>query len=160
MLAAMSSDDLNHASRWIAASPEAVYRAFTEPGELVEWLPPGEMTGRIHTFDGRIGGGYEMSLYYPSDERAARGKTTAREDRVRVRFVELQPPTRLVEAVTFVSDDPALQGEMTMAIALAPREGGTDVAMEFRDLPPGLRPEDNAEGARLSLAQLAHRLEG
>jgi hypothetical protein len=33
------------------------------------------------------------------------------------------------------------------------------VTLLFENLPPGLRPEDNDEGARLSLAQLARRFE-
>ncbi|HEV7992355.1 MAG TPA: hypothetical protein VGP25_11065 [Gemmatimonadaceae bacterium] len=36
---------------------------------------------------------------------------------------------------------------------------GTEVTMPFEHLPGGLRPEDNDEGARLSLAQLARRFE-
>jgi hypothetical protein len=28
-----------------------------DPSELVAWLPPGGMTGVIHDFDGRVGGG-------------------------------------------------------------------------------------------------------
>ena len=58
-----------------------------DPVQLVEWLPPGEMTGRLHEFDGRAGGGYRMSLFYPPSEGTHRGKTTAREDMVSVRFV-------------------------------------------------------------------------
>ena len=37
--------------------------------------------------------------------------------------------------------------------------GGTEVTLAFDDIPPGVRPEDNDEGARLSLAQLARRYE-
>ena len=37
--------------------------------------------------------------------------------------------------------------------------GGTEVTLAFDDIPPGIRPEDNDEGAHLSLAQLARRYE-
>jgi hypothetical protein len=37
--------------------------------------------------------------------------------------------------------------------------GGTEVTMSFENLPPGLRPEDNEAGSRLSLEQLACRFE-
>ena len=131
-------------TRVIRATPEELYGAFLDPAALVAWLPPAGMTGRMHTCDARVGGGYEMSLYYPPDERSFRGKTSDREDRVAVRFVELAPPRRIVEAVRFVSDDPAYGGEMTLT---------------FDDLPPGLRPEDNDAGARASLEQLARRFE-
>jgi hypothetical protein len=36
------------------------------------------MTGEIHEFDARVGGGYRMSLFYPLDERTFRGKTSNR----------------------------------------------------------------------------------
>jgi len=50
------------------------------------------MTGEIHEFDARVGGGYRMSLFYPTDEGAFRGKTSDSEDMVNVRFMELAPP--------------------------------------------------------------------
>jgi uncharacterized protein YndB with AHSA1/START domain len=139
-------------SRVIAAPREALYHAFIDPQALVAWLPPMEMTGTIHEFDPRVGGGYRMSLFYPPGERAFRGKTTEREDRVAVRFLELTPPRRIVEAVTFVTDDPAFLGEMIMTASFETAPGGTEVALLFENLPPGLRPEDNETGARLSLA--------
>jgi uncharacterized protein YndB with AHSA1/START domain len=146
-------------SRIIRARPEQLYQAFIDPAALVAWLPSAEMTGKIHAFDARVGGGYRMSLFYPPDERAFRGKTSDREDMVDVRFVELAPPRRIVEAVTFVTTDPALLGEMTMTSTFDEVTGGTEVTLLFENLPPGLRAEDNEAGARLSLEQLARRFE-
>ena len=147
-------------TRVIHAGAEAIWEAFTDPVALVAWLPPESMTGRMHAFDARVGGGYSMSLYYPGAEQHVRGKTAEHEDRVEVRFVELDRPRRLVEAVTFVTDDPALQGEMTLTVTIDPVDDGCTVTMLFEQLPPGLRPEDNDAGARASLAQLARLLEG
>src|SRR5215475_1534967 len=143
-------------SRIIKAPCEALYRAFTDPAALAVWLAPGEMTGMVHEFDARVGGGYRMSLYYPSSEEVYRGKTSEREDRFRARFVELTPPTRIVEAITFDSEDPAFSGEMTMVVTFEDRDGGTEVAILFEQTPAGIRPEDNDAGARLSLEKLAH----
>jgi uncharacterized protein YndB with AHSA1/START domain len=145
------------ASKLIPASPDAVYAAFMDPAALVEWLPPGEMTGTMHAFDGRVGGGYEMSLFYPENGSVPRGKTTAREDRVSVRFTALEPGRRIVWAVLFATDDPALKDQMTMTVTLEPVVGGTRVTFLSENLPPGLRPEDNEEGARQSLENLARR---
>jgi len=147
-------------SRVIRARPEELYEAFVDPAALVAWLPPAGMTGHIHELDARVGGGYRMSLFYPPDERRYRGKTSDKEDLVHVRFVELAPPRRIVEAVSFVTADPAFLGEMTLTVTFAEVSGGTDVTLEFRNLPPGLRAEDNEAGARSSLEQLAHRFEG
>ena len=146
-------------SRIIRARPEQLYQAFIDPAALVAWLPPAEMTGKIHEFDARVGGGYRMSLFYPPDERAHRGKTSDREDMVDVRFVELTPARWIVEAVSFVTTDPALSGEMTMTATFDEVTGGTEVTLLFENLPPGLRAEDNEAGARLSLEQLARRFE-
>ncbi len=146
-------------SKWIKASPEAIYRAFTDPSALAVWQTPGDMTGTVHQFDAREGGGYQMSLYYPATDTTSQGKTTAREDRFTARFVELTPPRRIVEAVTFDSDDPAFAGEMIMAVTLEAADGGTTVSIVFQNLPPGIRPEDNEAGTRESLEKLARYVE-
>lgn len=143
----------------VKAPRSRVYRAFLAAEELAAWLPPGEMTGVMHVFDARAGGGYEMSLFYPESDTAHRGKTGEREDRVRVRFLELVPDERIVQAVVFQSDDPALAGEARLTIRLSDAPQGTRVEMDFADLPPGVRPQDNDEGARQSLDQLAGFLE-
>jgi uncharacterized protein YndB with AHSA1/START domain len=144
-------------SKVVRARSAEVYEAFMNPAILIEWLPPGEMTGRIHEFDGRDGGGYRMSLFYPPTERAHRGKTAEREDMVSVRFIELVPGRRIVEAVTFHTDDPSLKGEMTLAVTFDEVAGGTKVTIACSNLPAGVRPEDNEAGTRESLEKLAKR---
>ena len=79
-------------SRVITVRPEELYAAFLDPTALIDWLPRAEMTGEIHEFDARVGGGCRMPLFYPPDELAFRGKTSESEDMVNVRFVELAPP--------------------------------------------------------------------
>ena len=143
----------------IAAPREALYRAFTDPAALEVWQAPGEITGKVHEFDARVGGGYRMSLFYPATERQFRGKTADREDAIEVRFVDLAPPRRIIEAVRFDTTDPAFAGEMTLTITFEPVSDGTAVTLAFKNLPPGLRPEDNDAGARISLEQLARRFE-
>lgn len=145
------------ASKVIKARPDEIYEVFMDPAILVEWLPPGEMTGRIHEFDGRPGGSYRMSLLYPPDEPTLRGKTADREDMVTVRFVALEPASRIVEAVTFHSSDPALMGEMILTATFDAVPDGTRVTIECTNLPSGLRPEDNEAGTRESLENLARR---
>jgi uncharacterized protein YndB with AHSA1/START domain len=130
-----------------------------DPAALVAWLPPAQMIGQIHALDARVGGGYRMSLFYPPTERSFRGKTSEREDRVNVRFVELVPARRIVQAVTFDTINPAFFGEMTMVIAFEQVPSGTEVTISCTNLPSGLRAEDNEAGSRLSLEQLARRFE-
>jgi uncharacterized protein YndB with AHSA1/START domain len=155
-----SSAASTRTSRVIKAPRDALYRAFTDPAALAVWLAPGEMTGKVHEFDGRVGGGYRMSLFYPSSEQEYRGKTSEREDRFTARFVELTPPTRIVQAISFDSADPAFSGEMTMVVTFEDRDEGTEVAILFEHIPPGIRPEDNEDGTRSSLEKLARYIEG
>ncbi len=100
-----------------------------------------------------------MSLYYPSSEQAFRGKTREREDRYTARFVELTPPRRIVEAITFDSVDPAFSGEMIMVVTFEAEDGGTTVSILFKDIPSGIRPEDNEAGTRATLEKLACSVE-
>ena len=146
-------------SRVIKASRQALYQAFTDPAALADWQTPGGMTAKIHSFDGRVGGGYQMSLFYPPSEQGRPGKTAAREDRYSARFVELAPPSRIVEAITFDSPDPTFAGEMTMVVTLEESDGGTEVTILFENIPPGIRPEDNDAGTRSSLEKLARYVE-
>jgi uncharacterized protein YndB with AHSA1/START domain len=146
-------------SRVINTPRGALYRAFTNPETLAVWLSPGEMTGKVHELDARVGGGYRMSLFYPASDQVSRGKTAEREDRFTARFVELTPPSRIVQAITFDSDDPAFSGEMTMVVTFEERDGATDVTIVFEDIPAGIRPEDNDAGTRSSLEKLARYVE-
>ncbi len=142
-------------TRVIKAPREAVYRAFTAPAALAVWLSPEEMTGKVHEFDARVGGGYRMSLYYAASEQVGRGKTAEHEDRYTARFVELTSPSRIVQAISFDSADPAFSGEMTMVVTVEDRDGGTEVTFLFENIPPGIRPEDNEAGTQSSLEKLA-----
>lgn len=144
---------MTRTARAIDASAETLYDAFLDRDALIQWLPPGDMTARIYEFDARAGGGYRMSLFYPEGDN--RGKASANEDSVCVRFVELDRPRRIVEAVTFPSPDPSFAGEMRMEITFRPVNDATEVTITCTDIPPGIRPEDNDTGARESLEKLS-----
>jgi uncharacterized protein YndB with AHSA1/START domain len=146
-------------SRLIHAPREVLYRAFTDPAALAAWQAPGDMTAQVHAFDLRVGGGYRMSLFYPASEESNRGKTADREDRFTARFLELAPPSRIAQAITFDSPDPAFAGEMTMTITFEERDDATNVTIAFDHIPPGIRPEDNDAGTRSSLEKLARYVE-
>src|SRR3954466_2929135 len=99
-------------SRRIAAPPDRVFAALVDPDALAAWLPPRGMSGRFERFDARPGGSYRLVLTY-ADASAGPGKTTADSDVVEARFLDIVPDVRVVQAVTFVADDPDLAGTMT-----------------------------------------------
>ena len=133
-------------------------RGLPGPDRSRRLAPSGGNEGR-DPLDARVGDGYRTSLFHPPAERVFRGKTSDGEDMVNVRFVELAAPCRIVEAVSFVTTDPAFFGEMTLMATFQEMAGGTEVTLVFKNLPPGLRAEDNEAGSRLSLEQLARRFE-
>jgi hypothetical protein len=65
------------------------------------------------------------------------------------------PNARVVQAVEFVSDDPAFAGTMTMTWEVAAQSDGTQVTIRAVDVPEGISAEDHAVGLSSSLAQLA-----
>jgi uncharacterized protein YndB with AHSA1/START domain len=146
------------ASRVISAPVERVYAALVDAGALTVWLPPAGMSGRFERFDARPGGSYRMILTYV-DASTAAGKTTAGSDVVEARFVDIVPGVRVVQAVDFVSDDPAYAGTMTMTWEVAGVDAGTRVEIRAVDVPAGIRAEDHAAGLASSLANLAAYVE-
>jgi uncharacterized protein YndB with AHSA1/START domain len=146
------------ASRVIAAPPDRVYAALVDPRALTAWLPPDGMSGRFERFDARPGGSYRLVLSY-ADGSNARGKATADSDIVEARFVDVVPGVRVVQAVDFVSDDPAYAGTMTMTWEVTALDDGTRVDIRADDVPAGIAAEDHAAGLASSLANLATYLQ-
>ena len=99
-----------------------------------------------------------MVLTYP-DASGAPGKATADSDIVEARFVDIVPGERVVQAVDFVSDDPAYAGTMTMTWEVTAVDAGTRVDIVAEDVPDGISAEDHAAGIDSSLTKLASSLE-
>jgi uncharacterized protein YndB with AHSA1/START domain len=116
------------------------------------------MTGRFERFDPRPGGSYRLVLTY-ADASDGRGKTSADSDVVETRYVDIVPDDRVVQAVDFLSDDPAFAGTMTMTWQVTAVEGGTRVDITAEDVPDGISAEDHATGLESSLANLASYIE-
>lgn len=98
-----------------------------------------------------------MVLTY-TDPSVGRGKATADSDVVEVRFVDIVPGVRIVQAVDFVSDDPAYAGTMTLTWEVTPVDGGTRVDTTADDVPDGISPRDHVVGLTSSLVNLADHL--
>jgi uncharacterized protein YndB with AHSA1/START domain len=145
-------------SRHIRAPRPRVYRALLDPTAVQRWMVPDGMTSRVHAFDAREGGTFHISLTY--DLPTTTGKTIAQTDSFHGRFVRLVPDTEVVQAVEFESDDPAMQGEMTITYTLADAGAGTDLVGLHENLPPGVSPADNERGWSMSIEKLAGLVEG
>lgn len=142
----------------INAPRSAVYRALTDAKSVQHWMVPDGMTSEVHVFEPREGGAYRISLTYNSTDHA--GKSSAHTDTHGGRFVKLVPDREVIQTTEFETSDPSMQGEMLMTFTLADAPGGgTDLTGLHENVPPGVPPEANEEGWRMSLAKLAKLVE-
>lgn len=135
-----------------------VFAALTDRDALETWLPPAGMRGRFERFDMRDGGSYRLVLTY-EDAGGAPGKTSPDSDVSDVRITRLVPGERIVQEVTFESDDATLASTMELEWMLRPVAEGTEVHVVARNVPDAIRARDHAAGITSSLANLAAYLE-
>jgi uncharacterized protein YndB with AHSA1/START domain len=147
------------ASLVVDAPVNRVYAALVEPQALAKWLPPDGMSGNFEHIDARTGGSYRMRLTYVEVPELG-GKSSVDSDVVNVRFVELVPNDRVVQAVDFESDDPSFAGTMTLTWAVTAVRAGTRVDIRADNVPVGISADDHLEGLRSSLTNLATYLTG
>jgi hypothetical protein len=53
----------------------------------------------------------------------------------------------------------SFSGEMIMVVTFEAVDGGTTVSILFKDIPSGIRPENNEAGTRSTLEKLARYVE-
>ncbi len=141
----------------IKASRARIYQALLDPNAIPRWMAPTGMTCEVHAFEPREGGELRVSLTYDSPDAA--GNTTAHTDTYHGRFEQLVSNEHIVEVVEFETEDPSLQGKMTVTITLTDAGDGTDLTAVHDGLPPGVPIGDNEMGWRMSLAHLAALVE-
>ena len=113
--------------RVIKASPEKIYKAFTDADALAAWLPPHGFVGKMHSFEPKVGGKFRMSFYTV---------TKSWENTFGGTYIELVPNRKIVHTDKFESDDPAMQGEMKVTILLSPHAEGTLLEITQEGIPP------------------------
>lgn len=148
----------DRASLLLHVDRHEAFSALTSRDALLAWLPPEGMHGAFERFDMREGGSYRLVLTY-DDATASPGKTSADADVSEVRVSQLVLGELVVQEVDFESDDPTFQGTMRMEWRVRSVEGGTEVELSARNVPPGVRARDHAQGLTSSLANLAAYLE-
>lgn len=135
-----------------------MFNALVDREALEQWLAPSGMSARFERFDPVPGGDYRVVLTY-LDPTDGAGKSSADSDVVEARYVDVVPNERVVQAVDFVSDDPAFAGTMTMTWQLHAVDGGTRVEIVADDVPDGISADDHAVGMASTLGGLAGYVE-
>jgi uncharacterized protein YndB with AHSA1/START domain len=109
----MASEPYRH-SVHIAAEPDHVFAYFTRPEKIVRWM------GDYAALDPRVGGEFTLDINGVP---------------VRGRYLELDPPRRLVVSWGHAGSETLPPGASTVEITLTPERGGTTVRVEHRGLP-------------------------
>lgn len=129
-----------------------------DPESVQQWMVPDGMTSQIQAFEAREDGKFRISLTYDDPDRA--GKTEGATDTFQGRFARLVPGREIVQTVEFETDDPEVSGEMTITYSLRKADGGgTNLMAVHEDLPPGVSPEANELGWKMSIDKLAWLVE-
>ena len=104
--------------RVLPAPRAAVYRALSDPVELARWWGPEGFTTPSVEFDPRVGGDYRIAMQPPDGERF----------RLSGKFLEVDPPNRLVYTFRW---DPADPDDRQTVARLSLRElgDGTEVRL-------------------------------
>ncbi len=134
--------------RVLKAPPERIYRAFLDADALAKWLPPHGFTGKVHSMDPTVGGGYKMSFT---------NFTTGQVQSFGGKYLELVPNVKLRYSDSF--DDPNLPGQMMTTIELRAVSCGTEVNIEQSGIPEMIPVEMCYLGWQDSLALLAQLAE-
>ena len=134
--------------RVLTAPAARIYKAFLDPEAMAKWLPPHRFTGKVHSMDARVGGGYRMSFtnFSTGSSHSFGGE-----------YLELVENERIVHTDKF--DDANLPGEMRVVIALKPVMVGTELSIEQSGIPAAIPVEACYLGWQESLqllGQLVH----
>ncbi|HTI92588.1 MAG TPA: SRPBCC family protein [Puia sp.] len=134
--------------RVLKASPEKIYRAFTEAPAIASWLPPYGYLCTVHEMNVEKGGSFKMSFQnFSTGNSHSFGGT----------YTELKPGEFLKYTDKF--DDPNLPEEMVTSVWLRETMAGTEIKITQEGIPAAIPVEMCYLGWQESLEKLAKLVE-
>ena len=134
--------------RVLKASPEKVYRAFTEANAIASWLPPYGFLCSVQEMNVKTGGTFKMSFTnFTTGNGHSFGGT----------YVEVKPNEFLKYTDKF--DDPNLPGEMITSVWIRQTVAGTELKVEQTGIPAAIPAEMCYLGWQDSLDKLIKLVE-
>jgi uncharacterized protein YndB with AHSA1/START domain len=134
--------------RVLKATPEKVYRAFTEANAIAAWLPPYGFLCTVHEMNVKVEGTFRMSFHNFS---------TGNGHSFGGKYLEIKPDEFLKYTDTF--DDPNLPGEMITSVELKKVLVGTEIKILQQNIPSVIPVEMCYLGWQESLEKLAKLVE-
>lgn len=134
--------------RVLKASPEKVFRAFTQPSAIASWLPPYGFLCTVHQMSAEKGGTFRMSFEnFSTGNSHSFGGT----------YLEVKLNEKLKYTDKF--DDPNLPGEMVTSVSLRKTIVGTEINITQEGIPAAIPAEMCYLGWQESLEKLAKLVE-
>jgi uncharacterized protein YndB with AHSA1/START domain len=122
--------------RFIKASRDRVYAAWTDPAQLKKWFGPENVKTRDLIADVRIGGLFRWDLTDPEGKE----KTISGEYR------ELQPGKKIVFTWKHQDDKLWENRSSIVTVQFSDRNGGTELRLKHEQLPSEESRDDHNEG--------------
>ncbi len=134
--------------RILKASPEKVFRAFTNAAAIASWLPPYGFLCTVHQMEAKRGGTFKMSFTnFSTGNGHSFGGT----------YQDIKPNEFLKYTDKF--DDPNLPGEMTTSVSLRKTIAGTEIKILQEGIPSAIPEEMCYLGWQESLQKLVKLVE-
>lgn len=134
--------------RVLTATPEKVFRAFTDKNAMAAWLPPYGFLCEVHELDVKIGGRFKMTFINFS---TGNGHSFGGE------YLDIKPNEFL--KYTDVFDNPNLPGQMTTSVWLKKVSCGTEIKILQENIPTMIPTEMCYLGWQESLEKLKKLVE-
>lgn len=141
----------------IWAPRPAVYRALLDPDAIARWRAPVGMRAQVHTFEGREGGTFRISLIRDQPTQAT--PIAARTGTYHGRILRLVPDTQVVEQLAFETDGPAAAVTVTTTTLSDAAAGATTVLVAHDGIPDAIPAAEAEIATRMALAKLAELVE-
>lgn len=134
--------------RVLKATPEKVFRAFTDPLAMASWLPPYGFVCKVHEMNAEVGGTYKMSFYnFSTGNGHSFGGS----------YIDIRPNEFLKYTDKF--DDPNFPGEMVTSVWLTKVTVGTEMKVVQEGIPDAIPVEACYLGWQESLEKLTKLVE-
>ncbi len=134
--------------RVLTASPEKVFKAFSDTDAHASWIPPYGFIAKVHQMDFKVGGSFKMSFHnFTTDSSHSFGGV----------FLEIKPNELIKYSDKF--DDPNMPGEMITTVQLKKVICGTDIHIVQEGIPDMIPVEMCYLGWQESLEKLKKLVE-
>ena len=122
--------------RFIRASRDRVYAAWTDPAQLKMWFGPENVQTRDLMADARVGGAFHWDCTDPEGKEVT----------ISGEYRELQPGRKIVFTWRLEEDEDWANHRSLVTVEFSDREGGTEVRVTHEKLPNEASRDDHKQG--------------